>query len=129
LPVKTSNRRRSRTRTRRSSRPRAHFDEAIAQPPREDLACDASQVVEILPVCAVPQVGKKIGVLANNAGKLCCGQCSGMAAESVITGLADRGSQELRLAWRRLYRAAPSLGRSRDLMIRAVANKVPVIGE
>jgi hypothetical protein len=47
-----------------------------------------------------------------------------MAAESAITGLADRASQELRLAWRKLYRAGPSLGLSRDLIIDALANKI-----
>jgi hypothetical protein len=48
----------------------AHFDKAVAQPPREDLACGALQVVEIVPVGVVPQLGKKIGVLAHDAGKL-----------------------------------------------------------
>jgi hypothetical protein len=47
-----------------------------------------------------------------------------MAAESEIAGLADRPTHELKLAWRRLYRRDPPLGLSRDLMIRAVANKM-----
>jgi hypothetical protein len=47
-----------------------------------------------------------------------------MAADSEIAGLADRPTHELRLAWRKLYRREPPLGLSRDLMIRALANKL-----
>jgi Protein of unknown function (DUF2924) len=46
------------------------------------------------------------------------------AAEDEIAGLADRATHELRLVWRKLYRREPSLGLSRDLMIRAMANKM-----
>jgi len=51
-------------------------------------------------------------------------RCSDTAAESEIAGLADRATPELRLDWRRLYRRDPPLGLSRDLMIRALANKM-----
>jgi hypothetical protein len=47
-----------------------------------------------------------------------------MTAESEIAGLADRPTHELRLAWRKLYRREPPVGLSRDLMIRALANKL-----
>jgi hypothetical protein len=47
-----------------------------------------------------------------------------MAAEGEVAGLAERPSQELRLAWLKLYRREPPLGLSRDLMIRALANKL-----
>ena len=42
--------------------------------------------------------------------------------EAEITGLRDRSTKELRLAWRRWHRAEPPLGLSRDLMIRTLAN-------
>ena len=35
--------------------------------------------------------------------------------------IADQSTPELRLAWRQLHRAGPSLGLSRDLLIRALA--------
>jgi hypothetical protein len=44
--------------------------------------------------------------------------------EDEITGLVDRSTHELRLAWRKLHCTAPPLGLSRDLMIRALANKL-----
>ena len=44
--------------------------------------------------------------------------------EDEIAGLVDRSTPELRLAWRKLHRAGPPLGLSRDLMIRAFANKL-----
>jgi hypothetical protein len=44
--------------------------------------------------------------------------------EAEIAGLPDRSTHELRLAWRSFYRGDPPLGLSRDLMIRALANKV-----
>ena len=47
-----------------------------------------------------------------------------ISAEDEIAELADRPTHELRLAWRRLYRRHPPLGLSRDLMIRALANKM-----
>ena len=40
--------------------------------------------------------------------------------EAEITGLLDRSTQELRLAWRQ-FRAGPPVGLSRDLLIRALA--------
>ena len=43
--------------------------------------------------------------------------------EAEIAGLLDRSTQELRLAWRQVYRAEPPLGISRDLMIRTLANQ------
>jgi hypothetical protein len=51
-------------------------------------------------------------------------RCSEMAAESEIAELADKATQELRLAWLKLYRKEPPLGLSRDLIIRALANKL-----
>ena len=47
-----------------------------------------------------------------------------MAAKGEIAGLADQSTHELKLAWRRLYRTDPPVGLSRDLMIRALANKM-----
>ena len=44
---------------------------------------------------------------------------SGIEAE--ITGLLDRSTQELRLAWRKLHCAEPPFGISRDLLIRSLA--------
>jgi hypothetical protein len=44
--------------------------------------------------------------------------------EAEIAGLPDRSTHELRLAWRKLYRRDLPLGLSRDLMIRALANKM-----
>ena len=41
-----------------------------------------------------------------------------------IAGLADRSTQELRCAWRTLHRTGPTLGLSRDLMIRGLADKL-----
>jgi Protein of unknown function (DUF2924) len=41
--------------------------------------------------------------------------------EGEIAGLLDRPTEELRLAWRQLYRSGPPLGLSRDLLIRALA--------
>jgi hypothetical protein len=42
--------------------------------------------------------------------------------EAEIAGLLDRSTQELRLAWRKLYRTEPPFGISRDLLIRSLAN-------
>ena len=39
--------------------------------------------------------------------------------ERQIAGLANRSTQDLRVAWRQLHRTGPPLGLSRDLMIRA----------
>ena len=44
--------------------------------------------------------------------------------ERQITGLANRSTQELRVAWRQLHRTGPPLGLSRDLLIRALANQL-----
>jgi hypothetical protein len=44
--------------------------------------------------------------------------------EAEIAGLPDRSTHELRLSWRNFYRGDPPLGLSRDLMIRALANKM-----
>ena len=41
--------------------------------------------------------------------------------EAEIAGLADRSTQELRVAWREFHRAAPPVGLSRDLLIRVLA--------
>jgi hypothetical protein len=41
--------------------------------------------------------------------------------EAEIAGLLDQSTQELRLAWRKLHRAEPPLGMSRDLLIRSLA--------
>ena len=42
----------------------------------------------------------------------------------LIAGLADRSTQELRVAWRQLHRTGPPVGLSRDLLIRALANRL-----
>jgi len=44
--------------------------------------------------------------------------------ESQIAGLANRSTQELRVAWRQLHRTGPPLGLSRDLLIRALAHQL-----
>ena len=44
--------------------------------------------------------------------------------ERQIAGLADRSTQEFRVAWRQLHRTGPPLGLSRDLMIRALAHQL-----
>ena len=44
--------------------------------------------------------------------------------ERQITGLANRSTQDLRVAWRQLHRTGPPLGLSRDLMIRALAHQL-----
>ena len=44
--------------------------------------------------------------------------------ESQIAGLANRSTQELRVAWRQLHRTEPPLGLSRDLLIRALAHQL-----
>jgi Protein of unknown function (DUF2924) len=44
--------------------------------------------------------------------------------EDEIAGLIDQSTQELRLVWHKLHRTGPPLGLSRDLMIRALANKL-----
>jgi len=41
--------------------------------------------------------------------------------EAEITGLLDRSTQELRLAWRKWHRTEPPFGMSRDLLIRSLA--------
>ena len=41
-----------------------------------------------------------------------------------IARLVDRSTQELRHAWRRLHHTGPPLGLSRDLIIRALADKL-----
>jgi hypothetical protein len=41
-----------------------------------------------------------------------------------IAQLLDRTTQELRLAWRQLYRTGPPAGLSRDLLIRALAHQL-----
>ena len=44
--------------------------------------------------------------------------------ERQIAGLANRSTQDLRVAWRQLYRTGPPLGLSRDLLIRALAHRL-----
>ena len=41
-----------------------------------------------------------------------------------IAELVDRSTHELRFAWRQLHRAGPPQGLSRDLLIRALANRL-----
>jgi hypothetical protein len=41
-----------------------------------------------------------------------------------IAGLANRSTQDLRVAWRQLHRTGPPLGLSRDLLVRALANQL-----
>ena len=45
-------------------------------------------------------------------------------ADRQIAQLLDRTTQELRLAWRQLYRTGPPAGLSRDLLIRALAHQL-----
>ena len=44
--------------------------------------------------------------------------------ERQIAALANRSTQDLRVAWRQLHRTGPPLGLSRDLMIRALAHQL-----
>jgi hypothetical protein len=44
--------------------------------------------------------------------------------ERQIADLANRSTQDLRVAWRQLHRTGPPLGLSRDLMIRALAHQL-----
>jgi hypothetical protein len=44
--------------------------------------------------------------------------------ERQIAGLANRSTQDLRVAWRQLHRTGPPLGLSRDLLTRALANEL-----
>jgi hypothetical protein len=52
-------------------------------------------------------------------------RCADIAeVERQITGLVDRSTEELRLAWRPVHHTGPPLGLSRDLLIRALANQL-----
>jgi hypothetical protein len=44
--------------------------------------------------------------------------------ERQIASLANRSTQDLRVAWRQLHHTGPPLGLSRDLLIRALANQL-----
>ena len=44
--------------------------------------------------------------------------------ERQIAGLAERSTPDLRVAWRQLHRTGPPVGLSRDLLIRALANRL-----
>src|SRR6516225_1237368 len=44
--------------------------------------------------------------------------------ERQMAGLANRSTQDLRVAWRKLHDTGPPLGLSRDLLIRALANQL-----
>jgi hypothetical protein len=44
--------------------------------------------------------------------------------ERQITGLANRSTPDLRVAWRQLHHTGPPLGLSRDLLIRGLANQL-----
>jgi hypothetical protein len=46
------------------------------------------------------------------------------AVERQIAALANRSTQDLRLAWRQLHRIGPPPGLSRDLMIRALVHQL-----
>jgi hypothetical protein len=46
------------------------------------------------------------------------------AVERQIVGLANRSTQDLRVAWRQLHHTGPPLGFSRDLLIRALADQL-----
>jgi hypothetical protein len=46
------------------------------------------------------------------------------AVERQIAGLANRSTQDLRVAWRQLHHTGPPLGLSRDLLIRALAHQL-----
>jgi len=47
-----------------------------------------------------------------------------IAVERQIAELADRSTQDLRVAWRELHRTGPPPGLSRDLLIRALAHRL-----
>jgi hypothetical protein len=47
-----------------------------------------------------------------------------IAVERQIAELADRSTQDLRVAWRELHRTGPPQGLSRDLLIRALAHRL-----
>ena len=49
--------------------------------------------------------------------------------EGQIAGLVARSTDELRLAWRKVHRIGPPPGLSRDLMIRALADKLQERGQ
>ena len=51
-------------------------------------------------------------------------RADGTELEPEIAGLVDRSTQDLRVAWRQLYRAGPPPGLSRDLIIRALAHEL-----
>ena len=51
-------------------------------------------------------------------------RADGAELERDIAGLADRSTQDLRLAWRQLHRTGPPPGLSRDLLIRALAHQL-----
>jgi DUF2924 family protein len=69
--------------------------------------------------------GEPLSVLGRGGERNNRARNAGMAElEGEITGLADRSTHELRLAWRKLHRTGPPLGLSRDLMIRALANQL-----
>jgi len=44
--------------------------------------------------------------------------------ERQMAGLANRSTQDVRVAWRQLHDTGPPLGLSRDLLIRALANQL-----
>ena len=44
--------------------------------------------------------------------------------ERQIASLADRSTQDLRVAWHQVHRTGPPLGLSRDLLIRALAHQL-----
>jgi hypothetical protein len=46
------------------------------------------------------------------------------SVEDEIARLPDRSTHELRLSWRKVYRRESPVGLSRDLMVRALANKL-----
>jgi hypothetical protein len=69
--------------------------------------------------------GEPLSVIGQAGGRSSEPRCFKMDdIEAEIAGLPDRSTHELRLAWRSFYRGDPPLGLSRDLMIRALANKM-----
>src|SRR5215472_16885210 len=52
------------------------------------------------------------------------GQPGATEADDEIAELVNRSTQDLRVGWHKLHRTGPSLGLSRDLMIRALANEL-----
>jgi hypothetical protein len=78
----------------------------------------------ILDATARQDSGEPLSSVTQVGDRSSSGRGLDVAAEGEIAGLADRATHELRLAWWKLYRREPPVGLSRDLMVRALANKL-----